>query len=340
MATFAKATYNATSYAAYRPTYPRQIYDRVLAFHRAGPKPQWRKHLDIGCGTGQVTTEPVLLGAFAQTVGADPSPQMVAQAQKLAKELPDGSKIPKYIAAKAEQLDVLRDESVDLVTVGQAAHWFDYTRVWGELARVMAPGGSFAFWGYSEFRFTKYPSLTPMITHYSQGGSFSPQAKPLGAAARPPPPPDQDEDSVSAFWQQPGRWLVETHLQHVPQPPHPPFTDVQQVFFTGPHFPQYTAQGREVQPVILTKVLDWPGVEAYLRTWSSLHTYQEVRPYDKAKIGVQDGKGSPDGDVVQRLLWRLRNRIVKETGSSNVEEEVQLEWPLVLIMGRKEGAAD
>lgn len=117
-----------------------------------------------------------------------------------------------------------------LLLVGQAAHWFDYTRVWGELARVMAPGASFAFWvhtlshdytvthnipqGYSEMRFTNFPSLTPLITHYSQGASFSPQAKPLGAAAHPPPPPEEDADTLGPYWQQPGRWLIETHLQH------------------------------------------------------------------------------------------------------------------------------
>lgn len=124
----------------------------------------------------------------------------------------------------------------------------------------------------------------------------------------------------------------------VPQPPRPPFADMRQVFFTGAHFPQYAAQGRDVQPVVLRKVLDWPGVEAYLRTWSSLHTYQEVRPADKARVGEQDGRGSADGDVVQRLLWRLRKRIVEEGGEEAVGEEIELEWPMVLIMGRKEGA--
>ncbi|EJD38164.1 hypothetical protein AURDEDRAFT_92054 [Auricularia subglabra TFB-10046 SS5] len=212
-------------------------------------------------------------------------------------------------------MDFLQDGSVDLVTVGQAAHWFDYNRVWGELSRVMAPGASFAFWGYSEMRFTRYPALTPLITHYSQG---------------------EDLDTLGPYWQQPGRWLIETHLQHVPQPPKPPFTDVRQTFFVGQHFPQYAAQGRDVQPVILQKKLDWPGVEAYLRTWSSLHTYQEVHPQDKARIGPQDGMGSENGDVVQRLLCRLRTAILKETGEDKVEDEIELEWPMVLIMGRKE----
>lgn len=68
MATFAKPVFNAVSYAAYRPTYPRALYDFVYAYHentaRAsdGPgsssaaavvAPSWDVALDLGCGTGE-----------------------------------------------------------------------------------------------------------------------------------------------------------------------------------------------------------------------------------------------------------------------------------------------
>lgn len=51
-----------------------------------------------------------------------------------------------YIQSAAEKLDFLEADSVDLIVSAQAAHWFDYGTLWPELARVLKPGGSVAFW--------------------------------------------------------------------------------------------------------------------------------------------------------------------------------------------------
>src|SRR5258706_16108925 len=48
MAAFAKAAYNASAYGAFRPTYPKKLYDVILAYHRAGRG----RCVDLGCGTG------------------------------------------------------------------------------------------------------------------------------------------------------------------------------------------------------------------------------------------------------------------------------------------------
>jgi SAM-dependent methyltransferase len=52
-----------------------------------------------------------------------------------------------YRVAPAEASG-LADRSVDLVTVAQAAHWFDLPRFYAEVARVLKPGGVLALWGY------------------------------------------------------------------------------------------------------------------------------------------------------------------------------------------------
>ncbi|WP_211263129.1 methyltransferase domain-containing protein [Thioalkalivibrio nitratireducens] len=36
----------------------------------------------------------------------------------------------------------------DLITVGQALHWFDFPAFYAEAARVLRPGGVLAAWGY------------------------------------------------------------------------------------------------------------------------------------------------------------------------------------------------
>ena len=53
MATFGKATFNAVSYAASRPTYPRALFHHVFRFHAAGVDgARWDTAIDLGCGTG------------------------------------------------------------------------------------------------------------------------------------------------------------------------------------------------------------------------------------------------------------------------------------------------
>ena len=53
MAAFAKAAYNASAYGASRPTYPKKLYDIILAYHCAGRD----RCVDLGCGTGGLTSD-------------------------------------------------------------------------------------------------------------------------------------------------------------------------------------------------------------------------------------------------------------------------------------------
>ncbi len=55
-----------------------------------------------------------------------------------------------YRVAPAENSG-LEDASVDLVTVGQAVHWFDQERFFDEVRRVAVPGGAIAVWAYDLF---------------------------------------------------------------------------------------------------------------------------------------------------------------------------------------------
>ena len=49
MTTFGKATFNAVSYAASRPTYPRVLFDHVFRFHGADASgAQWDTAVDLG----------------------------------------------------------------------------------------------------------------------------------------------------------------------------------------------------------------------------------------------------------------------------------------------------
>ncbi len=122
---------------------------------------------------------------------------------------PEGSRF-ELVNSNAEDLSFLAPSTVDLVIAAQAAHWFDYSKLWPELDRVLRPSGTVAFWVYSEFRLPAYPSLTPLITDYAQG--------------------TDPATSLGPHWQRPGRTILENHLLDVPEPS---WGKTDRVFFTG-----------------------------------------------------------------------------------------------------------
>lgn len=129
----------------------------------------------LGCPGQALNT----LRHFKRAAGIDPSAKMLESARKYI-DANDAngswSKFPiardpptvfDFVNSPAEELTSLEQGSVDLVvsgeylpsraalyvalvvtnlTAAQAAHWFDWTKLWPQLARVVRPGGTVAFW--------------------------------------------------------------------------------------------------------------------------------------------------------------------------------------------------
>jgi SAM-dependent methyltransferase len=115
----------ADAYERARPGYPEEAVCWL-----AGTPP--RDVLDLGAGTGKLTRS--LVSAGHRVVAVDRSPEMLAQ---LSQSVP-GTTVH---VGRAEEIP-LEDASVDVVTVAQAFHWFDYERAVPEIARVLRPGGT------------------------------------------------------------------------------------------------------------------------------------------------------------------------------------------------------
>ncbi|WP_324779219.1 class I SAM-dependent methyltransferase [Thiobacillus sedimenti] len=119
-------------YAAYRPAYPATLF-AWLANQCAEHDTAW----DCATGSGQAALG--LAAHFRAVVATDASAEQLRHAQ--------AHPAVTYRVAPAEASG-LADCSVDLVTVAQAAHWFDLPRFHAEVARVLKPGGVIALWGY------------------------------------------------------------------------------------------------------------------------------------------------------------------------------------------------
>jgi SAM-dependent methyltransferase len=118
---FARA---ASEYERGRPGYPR------AAIEVLGLQPGLRV-LDLAAGTGKLTR--LLLEAGADVVAVEPVAEMRAALPPEVRAL--------YGIAEAIPLDA---SSVELVTVGQAFHWFDGEAALSEIHRVLRPGGRLA----------------------------------------------------------------------------------------------------------------------------------------------------------------------------------------------------
>ena len=93
---------------------------------------------DIACGNGQAALD--ISTHFTRVIGVDASPQQVAQA-------PPKSNITFHLG-EAEKT-TLTPASCDLATVAQAMHWFDLSRFYPEMSRILKPKGTLAIWGYT-----------------------------------------------------------------------------------------------------------------------------------------------------------------------------------------------
>lgn len=127
----------ASLYSKFRPVYPEALIDDIVSLST-----QRKNCWDCGTGNGQVAL--LLSRHFDQVYATDISEQQLRHAQNT-------SNI-QYSIARAEQSE-LPANLFDLITVAQAAHWFDLAAFYKEVERVAKDGCILAIWGYGLLRF-------------------------------------------------------------------------------------------------------------------------------------------------------------------------------------------
>jgi SAM-dependent methyltransferase len=125
----------AVDYARHRPRYPGTLF-QFLADVVQDRKAAW----DCATGSGQAAVG--LAKHFDSVYATDASAEQLAKAEPHARI--------DYSLAPAEASG-LPDQSVSVVTIAQAVHWFALDDFYAEAKRVLKPGGIIAIWGYVLF---------------------------------------------------------------------------------------------------------------------------------------------------------------------------------------------
>jgi len=124
---------DSENYGRCRPGYPASLF-RYLASKTRDHAVAW----DCATGTGQAAI--MLADLYSEVWATDASSEQIAKARQHAGV--------RYKVAPAEA-STLRDDSVDLITVAQALHWFDIPAFTWEVCRVLKPSGVLAVWTYN-----------------------------------------------------------------------------------------------------------------------------------------------------------------------------------------------
>lgn len=129
------------NYERYRLRYPSHLATDLSALVTSH-----ERAVDVGCGNGQLTT--LLAENFEHVIGIDSSVEQLSNARKHVGI--------DYILGSAESLAV-ESHTVDLITVAQAAHWFDLPRFYAEVRRVARPGAAVVLLCYGSPRLSSQP---------------------------------------------------------------------------------------------------------------------------------------------------------------------------------------
>eukprot|EP00891_Asterochloris_glomerata_P004935 jgi/Astpho2/4935/Aster-06674 len=101
----------------------------------------------------------MLAKRFKRVIATDPSEEQLSHA-------PEISNVD-FRVGSAESTG-LSDQSVDLITVGQGLHWFDFPSFWPEARRILKPAGAVAAWGYDIPTFPDHKACTELMHDWYQ----------------------------------------------------------------------------------------------------------------------------------------------------------------------------
>ena len=178
----------AAGYAKFRPRYPQKLFDYLRSIAPS-------RQLAWDCGTGNGQAAVGLASVFDRVIATDASEKQIASAQS--------HKIVEYRVAPAENSGI-ESETLDLIMVAQALHWFDLDRFYAEAQRVLKLDGVLAASAYNLLQIE--PAIDEIVNryYYEVVGPFWPPERKLVEQFSDLPFPFQEIDppefEMTAQW--------------------------------------------------------------------------------------------------------------------------------------------
>ena len=138
----------AADYAKFRPGYPQELFDYLGSIAPS-------RQLAWDCGTGNGQAAVALASVFARVIATDASEKQISEAQPHERV--------EYRVAPSENSGI-QSETIDLIMVAQALHWFDLNRFYAEARRVLKPNGILAASAYNLLHIE--PTIDEVINGY------------------------------------------------------------------------------------------------------------------------------------------------------------------------------
>jgi len=139
---------HAEEYGKYRPGYPGELFEFLSSI-----TPSHDLAWDCATGSGQAALG--LVKYFNKVIATDASEQQIKNAIQHEKI--------SYNVAPAHKTK-FPSKSVDLITVAQALHWFEFNRFYREVKRVLKRNGIIAAWTYNLVSVS--PEIDSVIKHF------------------------------------------------------------------------------------------------------------------------------------------------------------------------------
>jgi SAM-dependent methyltransferase len=138
----------AADYAKFRPRYPQELFNYLETI-----APSRQLAWDCGTGNGQAAVR--LASVFDRVIATDASEKQIANAEP--------HEHVEYRVAPAENSGI-ESETIDLIMVAQALHWFDLNGFYAEVQRVLKPAGVLAASVYNLLHID--PAIDEIVNRY------------------------------------------------------------------------------------------------------------------------------------------------------------------------------
>ena len=138
----------AADYAKFRPRYPQEMFEYL---GRIAPS----RKLAWDCGTGNGQAAVGLAAVFDRVIATDASEKQIANAQSCDRV--------EYRVAPAESSG-LESDTIDLLMIAQALHWFELDCFYAEARRILKPEGVLVATAYNLLQIS--PGIDQVVNRY------------------------------------------------------------------------------------------------------------------------------------------------------------------------------